>query len=72
MIILSGVLRAWLKAFGTYMAMMSQKNSGGVSELMAYMVSIIQGEEEYEEGGCAMMWLITNRLWHVKTHPGQK
>ena len=43
-------LKTWLKAFATYVAVMSQKNGGAVHELMAYMVSIIQAEEEYAEG----------------------
>ena len=43
-------LRTWLKAFATYVAVMSQKNGGAVSELMAYMVSVIWAEEEYLEG----------------------
>ena len=43
-------LKTWLKAFATYVAVMSQKNGGAVPELMAYMVSIIRVEEEYAEG----------------------
>ena len=43
-------LKTWLKAFATYVAVMSQKNSGVVPELIVYMVSIIRAEEEYAEG----------------------
>ena len=43
-------LKTWLKAFATYVAVMSQKNGGAIHELMAYMVSIIRAEEEYAEG----------------------
>ena len=43
-------LKAWLKAFATFVAVMSQKNGGVVPELMVYMVSIIRAEEEYVEG----------------------
>lgn len=43
-------LRTWLKAFATYMAVMSQKNGGSVPESMAYMVPIIRAEEDYAEG----------------------
>ena len=66
-------LKTWLKAFATYVAVMSQKNGGAVPELMTYMVSIIRAEEEYAEGvGCTMMWLIANRQQHTGTQPGQK
>ena len=42
-------LWTWLKAFATYVAVMSQKNGGAVPELMAYMVSIIRAKEDYAE-----------------------
>ena len=56
-------LWTWLKAFAIYVAVMSQKNGGAVPELMAYMVSIIQAEEDYAE--CA--WVRYDAAYRQQT-----
>ena len=53
-------LKTWLKAFATYVAVMSQKNGGAVPELIVYMVSIIRTEEEYAEGA----WVHYDAAYH--------
>ena len=53
-------LRTWLKAFATYVAVMSQKNGGATPKLMAYMVTIIQAEVEYAEGA----WVCYDAAYH--------